>query len=212
LATSTIAPAGGRARRRAVEQQIFDAVEDLLGEGQVYSELSVSTIAGQAGVARSTFYVHFADKTELLIRLASETTADIFTAATEWTTRVEHGTNADSVKEDLRATCLRIVSDYRQHAEVLAAVMSATGYDPAVAAYWYERINNFIDVAGERLGEAQAAGLVDPAVDPIGLAAMAAWSIERTVSRTVAQNPSDLDDQLADTLAHGLWAMIFHRD
>lgn len=193
----------------AVEQRIFTAVEDLLGEGHGYPELSVSTISKQAGVARSTFYVHFADKTELLIRLATDTTADIFAAATEWSTRVLHSEDPAAARADLAATCRRIVDDYRRHAEVLAAVMAATGYDPEVAHYWYGRINNFIEVAGQRLREAQREGLVDSSIDTHALAAMAAWAIERTVSRTVAQSTSANDAALADTLAHGLWGMIF---
>ncbi|MEU6204148.1 helix-turn-helix domain-containing protein, partial [Micromonospora musae] len=49
-------------RRLPVEAQILAATERLLGEGESFTELGVQRIAREAGVARSTFYMHFADK------------------------------------------------------------------------------------------------------------------------------------------------------
>ncbi|MEU6203817.1 helix-turn-helix domain-containing protein, partial [Micromonospora musae] len=53
---------GGSDRRLSVEAQILAATERLLAEGESFTELGVQRIAREAGVARSTFYMHFADK------------------------------------------------------------------------------------------------------------------------------------------------------
>ena len=113
------------------------------------------------------------------------------------------------LRASLEATCRRIVADYRDHVVVLTAVQAATGYDAAVADYWFRRIDTFVERAGERLAVAQSAGLIPADVDVTGLARMAAWAIERTVSQTVAHTGPESDDALALTLARGLWLMTF---
>jgi AcrR family transcriptional regulator len=44
----------------------------LLAEGESIAELGVQRIATEAGVARSSLYVHFPDKPALLVRLAED--------------------------------------------------------------------------------------------------------------------------------------------
>ncbi len=209
MAPSTIKASTAAARREAVDSRVYAAVEELLGEGERYSELSVATIADRAGVARSTFYVHFADKTELLVRLAAETTADMFAAAYEWTDRTVQAQRPGAHRAALEATCEQIVADYRAHVQVLSAIQAATGYDPTVADYWFERIEAFAAHAATRLRAAQEAGNVPEEVDVTELASMAAWSIERTVSQRVARRGPRHDKALAATLARGLWLMTF---
>src|SRR5262245_25985386 len=57
-------------RRAALDERVLAVVERLLAEGLRYTEISVARILQEAGIARSTFYVHFRDKTDLLSRLA----------------------------------------------------------------------------------------------------------------------------------------------
>jgi AcrR family transcriptional regulator len=214
VSSLTVRPSDAASRRDAVEADVLSAVEALLVEGHTYVELSVATIARRSGVARSTFYVHFADKTELLIRLASTRTADIFAAAYEWIDGDwidDHGDVTDpvEVRSALEATCRRIVADYRDHTAVLTAVLAATGYDPAVADYWFRRIDAFVERSSSRLGQARDAGLIPGDVDVVGLARMSAWAIERTVSQTVAHTSASDDDALSASLARGLWLLTF---
>ncbi|WP_372792169.1 TetR/AcrR family transcriptional regulator, partial [Paraconexibacter sp.] len=54
-----------RSRRAAVEQQVLGAVERLLTDGESFTALPVGRIADEAGMARTTFYGHFPDKSTL---------------------------------------------------------------------------------------------------------------------------------------------------
>jgi AcrR family transcriptional regulator len=57
-------------RRSVVEGEILAATEQLLRGGSRFTDLGVQRIAAAAGVAWSSFYFSFRDKTDLLIRLA----------------------------------------------------------------------------------------------------------------------------------------------
>src|SRR5689334_4756637 len=65
----------GTNRRAVVEAKILKATEQLLVGGASFTGLGVQRLAAEAGIPRSTFYLHFRDKTELLLRLI-DTLAD----------------------------------------------------------------------------------------------------------------------------------------
>src|SRR4051812_20626808 len=58
-----------RDRRDAMQRRVLEATEQLVCEGVNFTELSVERLAGVAGISRSTFYVHFEDKSDLARRL-----------------------------------------------------------------------------------------------------------------------------------------------
>jgi AcrR family transcriptional regulator len=57
----------GRPRSEAAEQAIFTAVEDLLADGTVLSELTIEGIAAAAGVGKATIYRRWPNKEALLV-------------------------------------------------------------------------------------------------------------------------------------------------
>ncbi len=197
-------PSSAPERRDAVEQRVVDAVERLLGQGHPYTELSVATIAEEAGIARSTFYVHFADKTELLIRLGQAAMADIVAEGRHWL-EAEHSGGV----EELTPSIARMIATYRRHEPLFDAVLAGTGYDPLVAAFWRAHIEQLVAAGTDRLGRARADGLVNPDLDIEPLARTVAWSVERTISMHVAQRPPDDDPSVAAALARALWLMIY---
>ncbi len=150
-------PSSGRLRREAVEQRVFDAVERLLADGESFTSLGVQRIADEAQIARSTFYVHFPDKSTLLMRLTESATRDMFPRPEEWV----DGADASGL-ESLTRTTARMLGHYRSHADALAALAEVAAYDAEVAAFWRERVDRFADVLRERL-EARPAGRADAA-------------------------------------------------
>jgi AcrR family transcriptional regulator len=197
-------PSRAPERRDAVEQRVMDAVEALLDGGQAFTELSVATIADAAGIARSTFYVHFADKAQLLIRLAESAMADITAEGERWL-QTDHAGGIDQITPSMA----RIIAAYRRHERLFEAVLAATGYDPTVAAFWRSHIEQTVAAGAERLRRAQLDGHVRDDVEIEPLARTVAWSIERTVSMHVAQRPPDDDAAMATTLARALWLMLY---
>ena len=104
-----------RARRGAAEQQVLTAVEELLAEGEAFTTLGVARIAERAGIARSSFYVHFPDKTELLMRLTASATDKLFEVAEAWVV------NDEATYADLQTTAAAVLGEYRRHGALLTA-------------------------------------------------------------------------------------------
>lgn len=180
---------------------MIEAVLALLEEGEGFTGLGVQRIADRAGIARSTFYVHFPDKTVLLMRATEQATAALFSGAEAWVGGREAGF------AELRATLESILEQHRRHASVLLALTEVAAYEPEVAAFWRERVQVFVDLVRDRLEAERAAGRVPADVECAALAAWMVWGVERTVFQHVAGGGDPAQDaRLARGMAQGIWA------
>ena len=193
----------GRLRREAVEQRVFEAVERLLAEGEGFTSLGVQRIADEAQIARSTFYVHFPDKSALLMRLTESATHDMFPRREEWV----GGADAGGV-ETLTHTTERMLGQYRGHAATLAALAEVAAYDAEVAEFWRERVDRFADILRERLERDRRAGRLPRDLDCDVTARLIAWGAERIVSEHIASDGGEGDGRLAVSLARAMWAAM----
>ena len=71
-------------RRSALETRILSVIEELLRGGVTYTELSVEQIANAAGISRSTFYLYFRDKVDVLLRLSGSLKTERHAIASAW--------------------------------------------------------------------------------------------------------------------------------
>src|SRR5262249_25682397 len=72
------------ARRDKVRSNVLSIVERQLREGATFAEISVASLVAEAGISRTTFYVYFEDKTDLLRTWYADITDEIFEAARDW--------------------------------------------------------------------------------------------------------------------------------
>ena len=85
-----------------VERRVLETVERLFEGGTSYTELGIVQIAADAGVARSTFYVHYRDKSELLIRLTEAATDRLFAVSEDWVLEKTGSDAADELRTAIR--------------------------------------------------------------------------------------------------------------
>lgn len=196
---------GGRERRQAVEENVIEAVERLLRDGESFTGLGVQRIASEAGIARSTFYVHFADKSDLLMRATDAATHDVFAIAEDWVA-------GDHEREALTETVAAIIAQRRAHAPILAALDELAAYDETVATFWRDRIGRFADRLATRIADEVGTGRAPASVDPETTARWIAWGVERTVAAHVAEDDGGGDARLAQTIARAIWAAIYATD
>lgn len=116
-------------RRSKVRAQLLTAAGTLLERGRSFTEVSVEDLISEAGVARSSFYAHFADKGALLLELAEHVTAELEVVAARWYL-LPRGAGRD----DLRAALHGLLTSYLEHRLTLAAVVEVAAYDGRVRA------------------------------------------------------------------------------
>jgi AcrR family transcriptional regulator len=193
-----------RELREEVDRRILDATAGLLEAGGGLTGLGVDQIAAAAAVSRSTFYVHFRDKTDLLVRLADRATAELFATADRFWMDDHSGG-----PEQMTACVLAMTRVYRRHQPVLRAVVEVAGYDSAVAAFWRERMDRYADFTRSQVEMDQRAGLVAADIDARHTAFALVWAVERGVSEHVRAAPPADDPAFARALGRVAWTALF---
>ena len=85
MASVTRRPHSDRAARRGeIGRRLLVAVEKLLADGESFTEVSVERLVTEAGISRSTFYVYFEDKGDLLQALTADVMIEVIDAARAW--------------------------------------------------------------------------------------------------------------------------------
>lgn len=196
-------PSAGASRRAAVEAKILEATERLLAGGASFTELGVQRLASEAGIARSTFYLHFRDKTELLLRLI-DTLAD---GAFDLICSVPPSEGVEGVV----AAMIRDVRYYRERRHLLAAVLEVTAYDPVAREFWDGQLQRFIDLAEVWLRGEQEAGRTTPDLDPPTAARVFVWGGFQVLANQVLTGAEDQDEVVAREIALLEWYGGFRR-
>ena len=179
-------------RRREAEAAFLLAAEALLADGHPYAELSVEQISAAAGRSRTAFYLYFRDKRELLMRLTEAIAATLYDEADRWW-------SGEDGRRDLRSALADVLGTYREHADLLRAVVEASAYDEEVAAFWRALVGRFADATERRLvADGQEAG-------PAAAKALAlTWMVERVSYQQIVRGASVDDPQLVDALVE-IW-------
>jgi AcrR family transcriptional regulator len=194
----------GPDHRAAVEAEVLAATERLLVGGARFTELGVKQIADEAGIARSTFYLHFRDKTDLMVRLTRDTRRAVFEVGENW---MPTSGGLEALVEGFAA----IIAIYRERAAVVAAIHETLAYDPVVREFWEGGLTNFVERMRATLVEEQRAGRVAADLDPDTAARVMSWSGEAVMARHVAARDAADDAKLARELAMQRWYGVYTR-
>jgi AcrR family transcriptional regulator len=185
-------------RRAAVESSLLQAIEDLLSEGNCYTELSVEQIAARAGISRTAFYFYFSDKRHVLMRLVERLSELFYVQGERWW----NGTVPDDPAE-LREVLGDALKIWREHAPVLTAIVETASYDEEIAAFWHGLMDRFTVATRDHL-EAEAEAGRGSGIDPDATAWVLVWMTERAWYQHV-NHPTISDDAFIDALTHAVW-------
>ncbi|MFI7609460.1 TetR/AcrR family transcriptional regulator [Micromonospora sp. NPDC049366] len=199
-------PSGGAERRLPTEARILATTRRLLAEGVTFTELGVQRIAREAEVARSTFYTHFADKTQLLLRLAESVSQTSFGVATTW-----RPTPGEDAVGSLTEVFRQVIRIYREHAAVLAAINEVGAYDPVVREFWASRLEQFTRNTEALVRADQENGLAPRDLDPVQASLLVVLGGDRYLTHHIATDDGSGDESAARELAATWWYGVYRR-
>ena len=194
----TVQAGAGRRRREATQEKILAAFRALLETGSPVAAMSVDRIISAAGVSRSTFYAHFPDKRELIVRLAAEDSEP-------WMALAEPIlADPTSTREDLEVVVRKLVTNWHASAVVGAAIIELAEYDEAARDAWQETIAGMSRTVADHL-RMRWAGREFEHADPDTVAEVLAWMVERCCHKMLSDEDPDADERAIAALTEVVW-------
>jgi AcrR family transcriptional regulator len=172
-ADAAVAPPPRSARGQRTRAALVAAARSVF-EREGYLDARTTDIAREAGVAAGSFYTYFPDKQAAFAAVLESLQDELLApGAAAPGPREQHPLAA------IRAGNRAYLEAYRRNAGLMAAMEQAALVDDRLRAARLERARTFAERHARAIARWQAAGLVDPDLDPRG----AAVALDAMVSR-----------------------------
>lgn len=181
-------------------------VEQLVRDAGSYSDVSVEAIIKAGGISRSTFYVYFADKGDLLVAIAHDVIADLVASGNAW-----WQLPTDASRDDLRRALRAPIDTYREHRTILATVTETAAYDPRVREQQQLLVDRVVSALADYICNAQRNGAIDATLDVNRVAQWMVWMFERGLYQLIGGADDEETDRLQDSLTDIVWRVIYQR-
>ncbi|MGE4425415.1 MAG: TetR/AcrR family transcriptional regulator [Solirubrobacteraceae bacterium] len=196
---------GSRAERRdEMRSRLLAVVERLLDEGESFTEISVERLVSEAGISRSTFYVYFEDKGDLLSAWFGDITAEIATAAGAW-----WQLGPDVTRDAVHAALDRVVRAYRPHTTLMAAMYDTASYDAGVRELTDDMMAGNVGGLRKHIRTGQKQGFITAGLHPEETAGWLTWMAERGFHRLVRTASDGEVDRLIDAYTDIVWFTLY---
>lgn len=146
-----------REQRENTRREILAAAERFLRD-HPYRELSVDVVMDQTGLTRTAFYRHFADVTELVLRLLEDVGAELYAAAEGWLRGA-----ADDFEGAAHEGLSAIVGFFQRHGPLVRAIAEAGVTDEQIEQVYRGYIEFFIEMTARGFDELAAEGKLEVA-------------------------------------------------
>jgi AcrR family transcriptional regulator len=191
-------------RRALLARYFVDAVEPWLEAGESYADISVERLITTVDISRSTFYVYFDDKGDLLGAMAEDVTRDLAEAGSAW-----FDLATDATKRDLRDALGQLFATYRRHQTLLGAITESAAFDARVRERHLALIDRAVQGLESHIKEHQAAGAAAPDLDARRTAQWLTWMYERALYQLVGQATKPEARKLLDAATDLVWRALY---
>jgi AcrR family transcriptional regulator len=185
-----------------LEQRLRVALGSLMADGTSFRDLSVERIVAAAGVARSTFYTYYDDKSAMLRALSAHSLRRLYEGPRGWISK-----GAEATRDDIAAGLRQLLGTFLEDEVVMRAVAEASGYDASVREAYLGAVEDYARALARFIRSGRRAGRMR-AVAPAETAAALAWMTERTVSRTAPGTPPARLAAVAEAMADIFWRTL----
>ena len=186
-----------RRRRRSpaeAEAEIIEAAEAFLRE-RPFRDLTVDEVMRRTGLSRPSFYVHFKDRHELVLRVARHIEVELFEMSDRWYKGTGDGPTL--VREALEG----VVAVYERHGKVLRALADAAADDPAVEQAYGTLVESFVEATASHIVKETRAGAMEPVGDPRLVATALIATNEGFLRMSLGAEPPLPSSEAIETLA-----------
>lgn len=191
-------------RREEISEKMMTTAETLLSDGANFMQLSMGQLCGAAEVPRSTFYLHFADRAELLADWLAVISSRLEQVGAAW-----WQLDGSAVRADVEAALAFLVHTYRPHAALMRELYASAAYEPilreqvdVITRRNVERLCRHIEVG-------QREGFVCTDLPPMETAAWLMAMAARGQHTLVAGASEPEVDRLVKGLADIVWLSLY---
>ncbi|MDX8153334.1 TetR/AcrR family transcriptional regulator [Patulibacter brassicae] len=190
-------------RREQLARLFVEVVEPLLQQGETYAEISVERLITAVDISRSTFYVYFDDKGDLLRAMVEDVTQAFADAAAPW---FELG--PDATRKDLRKALQPLFDAYHQHQMLLGAITETAAYDQQIREQHAALVDRAVTEITRHFRAQQKLGRAAP-LDAPRTARWLVWMLERGLYQLVAPAKPAEFKRLLDTATDIVWRVLY---
>jgi len=147
--------------RRQIITRLKEVLERALADGTRYADLEVEQLAQDAGISRSSFYVYFEGKVDLIRELADEVIAGVIDIGREWWELPPAAT-----WDDLHAALGHMMRAYRAQAPLVGVLVEAAAYDERVRAEYLSLVRRSRRAIEEHIRDGQTRGFIRAEINP----------------------------------------------
>lgn len=193
-------------RRNETIEAVTQAIGPLLDDGVRFTELSVAQIVKRAGISRTTFYVYFEDKGDLLVALSEGAMSAVNEAGRRWWTLPP-----DADREQLRTALRGVVDVYVAHRSVMKAIAEVAAYDDRVSATLDRARRENQAGLQAHIEQGLAERFIRPEIDARRTAAWLGSMAERGFNQLIVPAGDDEAelDRLTDALTTVVWNTLY---
>ncbi len=185
------------------EREILQAAHDLLRR-RPFHELSVDAIMANTGLKRPSFYVHFRDRHDVVLRVLATVGEELLVMSERW-----FRDESDPV-ESARTALEGIVDVWVRDGPVLKALADAAADDPDVDTVYHAMVERFIDGATQHILREQQAGRA-LSVDAAQMSRALVWLNERYLCEMLGREPQGDRQEIVNTL-YQIWVRSIYGD
>ncbi len=182
---------------------LLEATERLISSGYSFTELSVEKLCQEAGIGRSTYYVYFQDKGDLIRRLSEKISVEMTLGSKSWLDDVTRAT-----REQLKLAMIETLRTYKRHRAVFAALAETASYDAEVDAAFSDLLTAYTKRALEAIHAGDTPGFIRQEVDEATFMGLV-WMCERVAYRMVRNGDEAQLLKAAEVITTVVWRTLY---
>lgn len=203
-ATPGVPPVRRRRRsREAARGEIVAAAEAFL-VARPFRELSVEEVMADTSLSRSSFYVYFRDRHELLLSIVQEIGGELFEQVAPWLE------GPGEPRTEMSRALAGVVRVYAEHGPVMRAISDASTSDPLVETVYHGLVDDFVRAVRARVAERppdDRARIPDDAGDVVYALV---WMTERYLSQSLGSATPRVERERAASTLQDVWVRVLY--